>query len=452
MRRIFSVVIIGALATAAYAQQNAVLSAQDASALYRRSLQLLESTSAAVPGLVRAAAPVLENARQAQQNLESGPAGHAGLTYDLLTNLRAYLALADSIPKPYPFPEEGRRQFAELRDAVERIESHFRATLDLKERQLRSPDRDNLRRYADDDAKLLKALPGDKRIVFLGDSITDGWRLNEYFPNRDFVNRGISGQITAEMLDRMKADVIDLKPAAMLVLAGTNDIARGVPLSTIENNLTMIADLADHYKIKPLFASVLPISDYHKDVNPRYEMTKLRPASSILELNRWLEGFCKQRHYAYVDYFSQMVDPAGYMKTDLADDGLHPNSAGYRVMGPIAMEAIEHNVGRPVAPPPAVITSSTRKRTTKVQAPKPEPVEAAKAAKDSEMPAPMPPARKRPAPPRPAPVAAAPVTPAPAPKATADAKPAETPDAAAKTKKKKESFFKRTYPSTPPPQ
>src|SRR5438552_1697650 len=83
---------------------------------------------------------------------------------------------------------------------------------------------------ADDDAKLLKAVPGDKRIVFLGDSITDGWRLNEYFPNRDFVNRGISGQITAEMLDRMKADVIDLKPAAMLVLGGTNDIARGVPL------------------------------------------------------------------------------------------------------------------------------------------------------------------------------------------------------------------------------
>jgi lysophospholipase L1-like esterase len=472
MRRIFLPVIIAVLATAAYAQQNALLSAQDASALYKRSLQLLESTSAAVPGLVRAAAPVLENCRQAQQNLETGPAGHAGLTYDLLMNLRAYLALADSVPKPYPFPEEARRQFAELRDTVERIESHFRAALDQKERQLRSPDRDNLRRYADDDAKLLKAVPGDKRIVFLGDSITDGWRLNEYFPNRDFVNRGISGQITAEMLDRMKADVIDLKPVAMLVLAGTNDIARGVPLSTIENNLTMIADLAEYYKIKPLFASVLPISDYHKDVNPRYEMTKLRPASSILELNRWMEAFCKQRHYPYVDYFSQMVDPAGYMKADLADDGLHPNSAGYRVMGPIAMEAIEHNVGRPVAPPPAAITSAPKKRVTKVRPPKPEPVEAAQAAKESETPAAMPPARKRPAPPpvaaaqaptpapapppaptRPAPVAAAaPAAVTPSPKASAAAKPAEKTDDAAAKKKKKESFWKRTYPSTPPPQ
>ena len=481
MQRIFSLVIIAVLTTAAYPQQNAQLSAQEAAALYRRSLQLVESTSAAVPGLVRAAAPVLENARQAQQNLENGPPGHAGLTYDFLVNLRAYMALSDSLPKPYPFPEEGRRQFTELRDAVERIESHFRASLDQKERQLRSPDRDNLRRYAEDDAKLLKAVPGDKRVVFLGDSITDGWRLNEYFPNRDFVNRGIGGQITAEMLDRMKADVIDLKPAAVLVLGGTNDIARGVPVSAIENNLTMIADLADHYKIKPMFASVLPISDYHKDVNPRYEMTRQRPPATIVELNRWLEAFCTQRHYPYVNYYSQMVDSAGYMKTDLADDGLHPNSAGYRVMGPIAMDAIEHNLGQPVPPPPAAITSSSRKRVTrvrppkpvepvhtaqapvesapppavtsatkkraaKVQAPKPvEPAVTAQAPVESAPPAPAPAARKRPTPtPAPAPVAAAPAAPTPT------AKPAD--DAAKQQKKKKESFWRRTYPSTPPPQ
>src|ERR1700730_10471525 len=118
MRRIFSLIII--LTPASYAQQTAQLSASDASALYKRSLQLLESTSAAVPGLVRAAAPVLENCRQAQQNLETGPEAPAGLTSHLVMNLRAYLALADSVPKPYPFPEEARRQFAELRDTVER--------------------------------------------------------------------------------------------------------------------------------------------------------------------------------------------------------------------------------------------------------------------------------------------------------------------------------------------
>jgi len=325
-----------------------------------------------VPGLSQAGGPVLENARQALISLESGPAGSVTPTYNLLTNLRAYLVLAESVPKPYPFPEEGRRQFAELRDSVDRVESHFRATLEQNERRLRNPDRDNLRRYAEADLKLAKAATDRKRIVFLGDSITDGWRLNEYFPGREFVNRGIGGQVTGEMLGRMKADVIDLKPAGMLVLAGTNDIARGVPLSTIVNNLVMIADLADAYKIKPMFASVLPISDYHKDVNPRYEMSKLRPPSVILDLNRWLEAFCKQRHYPYVDYFSPMADPRGYMKSELADDGLHPNSAGYRVMGPIALAVIDRNFG---PPPAAPVVASKRGAKTRSPQPVADPVE-----------------------------------------------------------------------------
>ena len=384
MRRIFPglilvTLILAALAPAIYSQPSPLLPAQAESELFHRSLQLIESTSAAVPGLARAAAPVLENARQALVNLENGTPGNSALIYDVLLNVRAYLSLADSLPKPYPFPEEAHKQFGELRDSADRMESHFRATLVRNQRQLRNPDRDNLGRYADADAKLAKPLPDQKRIVFLGDSITDGWRLNEYFPGRDFVNRGISGQITGEMLGRMKADVVDIKPAAMLVLAGTNDIARGIPLATIENNLTMLADLADTYRIKPIFASVLPISDYHKDVNPRYEMSKVRPPSAILELNRWLDAFCKQRHYGYVDYYSQMVDQAGYMKTDLADDGLHPNSAGYRVMGPLATAAIDHAVvvhPPPPAPAAAPVTTSSKKRVvSKVRAPKPEAAE-----------------------------------------------------------------------------
>ena len=446
--------------------QNALLPAKDAAALFERSVQLIESTSATVPGLVRAAAPVLENARQALTNLRNGPAGHAGLVYDLLVNVRAYLALADSLPKPYPFPEEGRRQFAELRDASERMEAHLRASLDQKERQLRSPDRDNLTRYSDADARLAKPGPGDKRIVFLGDSITDGWRLNEYFPNRDFINRGISGQITGEMLGRMKADVIDLKPAGVLILAGTNDIARGVPLSAIENNLTMIADLADAYRIKPMFSSVLPVSDYHKDVNPRYEMSKVRPPAEILELNRWLEAFCKQRRYPYIDYFSKMADASGSMRAELADDGLHPNSSGYRIMGPIALETIDRNIAHPAAPAPAAISSSTpattpKKRVAKVRPPKPvsepepaPPAPVATAVKPA--PAPVKTAERKPAKvvskPAPAPVVQAPSDSHPAAAKPAAAKPAAKKDDAtgAAAKKKKESFWKRTYPDTPP--
>ncbi len=324
--------------------------------LLRRSVQLIESTSASVPGLTRAAAPVYENARQALINIEAGPARHPGLLYDLIINLRSYLALADSVPKPSSLPDEARKQFTELRDSLDRLQTHFRVTLDQLQTQVRNPDRDNLRRYADANAKLAKPEPG-KRVVFFGDSITDSWRLNEYFPGRDFVNRGISGQVTGEMLGRMKADVIDLRPAAMLILAGTNDIARGTSLLAIENNLLMMADLADVYKIKPMFASVLPVSDYHKDVDPRNEMTKLRPPSTILELNRWIENLCKQRNYSYVDYFSKVVDSAGQFKAELADDGLHPNAAGYRTMAPIALEAID----RRITNPPAVVPNKRTK-------------------------------------------------------------------------------------------
>jgi lysophospholipase L1-like esterase len=318
--------------------------------LYNRTVQLMESTSVAVPELARAGAPVVENARQAMATLRATPSQHGGLTYTFLTNLRAYLALADSVPKPFPFPEHAQKQFSELRDGYHRLDVHFRALLEQKESQLRNSDRDNLARYAEANLKLGPPQPGRPRVVFLGDSITDGWRLNEYFADRDVVNRGISGQITGEMLGRMKADVLDLRPAMVLVLAGTNDIARGVSLRTIQNNLTMIADLAEAHKIKPAFASLLPVSDYHKDQNPQYEQTKRRPPQTIREINQWLANFCRQRSYPYVDYFSAMADASGHLKADLSGDGLHPNSAGYRIMAPLAQAAIEKAAAPEVKP------------------------------------------------------------------------------------------------------
>ncbi|MBM3774514.1 MAG: capsular biosynthesis protein [Acidobacteria bacterium] len=259
------------------------------------------------------------------------------------------MALVDAVPRPQPLPLEARRQFTETRDILDRLESHFRALLDQKEAQLRSPDRDNLRRYAEANQKISPPLPGRPRAVFLGDSITDGWPVNEYFPDRDFLNRGIGGQVTSEMLGRMKADVIDLKARVLLVLAGTNDIARGAPVKTIQNNLSMIADLADRNNVRPLFASVLPVSDYHQRVNPSFLRTTARPPSTILELNRWIQSFCAQRGYLYVDYFKAMVDASGHLRAELADDGLHPNSAGYRVMAPIALAAIEKELASGVS-------------------------------------------------------------------------------------------------------
>jgi lysophospholipase L1-like esterase len=320
---------------------SAQLSEGDALALLRRISQLMEATMLATPGMNRAAAPLAENVKQALVNIESTSAQNAGQVYILLANVRAYLALSDALPKQYPFAETARKQTAELRDSVDRMDADFAALLESRDEQTRTPDRDSLKRYADENARLGPPSAQSPRVVFLGDSITDGWRLTEYFTGREFVNRGISGQITGEMLGRMMADVIELKPAAVLVLAGTNDIARGVPVATIKNNLVMIADLATYQGIRPLFASILPVSDYHKTATQKIAMTRRRPPATILALNRWLQQFCAQRGYVYVDYFSATVDSAGLLQSDLSDDGLHPNSKGYRVMSPIALKEID---------------------------------------------------------------------------------------------------------------
>jgi len=339
------------LSTAVYAQQTALLGRADVVKAYQQIVNLMESTSIAMPELARAGRPLMENAQQDARSLREGATyNHSAVLYRFLTSIRVYLQLADALPKPQPFAEDARKQLIALRENHDRLEAHFRTLLESKEQQVRNSDRDNLKRYAEANGAVGAPKPGENRVVFLGDSITDGWRLNEYFSGKPYINRGIGGQITGEMLGRMKPDVIDLKPAAVVVLAGTNDIARGVSVATIRNNLTMIADLAEANRIKPIFASILPISDYHKEKDPSFARSRARPPATILELNRWLEGFCKQRGFTYADYFSATVDDRGFLKAELADDGLHPNAAGYRIMGPIAQAAIDRALAP--APPP----------------------------------------------------------------------------------------------------
>lgn len=331
--------VILAAALCAPAQQQPLLNARDYVALAERVSQLAESTSVSAPGLARAAAPMLEDLKQDNINIRIANRATPTNTLALLTHARAYLALADGMPKPYPFTPSGQQQFTELRSAVERLDVHFRALLQVVETQLRGSDRDNLARYAEANKTIGKATA--ERVLFHGDSITDGWRLNEYFPGKDFVNRGISGQITGEMLGRMQADIIDNQPAAMVLLAGTNDIARGVAVATIQNNIKMISDLAEKNGIKVILASILPVSDHHKETNPRFEMTKTRPPGVIAQMNGWLADFCKKRNFIYLNYFDAMVDDTGQLKAELANDGLHPNAEGYRVMAPLVLAAIE---------------------------------------------------------------------------------------------------------------
>src|SRR5579863_20978 len=317
-----------------------MLGQKDADQLATRMLQLMESTAVAVPGLIRASEPVKQNAEATFTAIQRTPL-NPPLTYQFINQIKAYLALADSIPRPYPFPAAADQQYAELREGLQRIQTHFEATLEAQTQveQKRDGDPNNLKRYAEADSKMLPPakLP---RIVFLGDSITDAWRLNEYFTGRDFINRGIGGQTTMQMLARFGQDVVSLNPKALVVLGGTNDIAAGISLNQIEDNLTMIGDLAKAHGIKPVFGSILPVSDYHKDTDPRFEMTTNRPPATIRSINSWIQSYCQSQGFVYLDYYSAMIDSAGQLQADLSDDGLHPNAKGYRVMSPVALEAI----------------------------------------------------------------------------------------------------------------
>ncbi len=255
---------------------SALLSNGQVTQLCGRMVELMEAEGVAISDLQRASAPVIEATRQNCLQLQIEP-GRAAHTFALLSNVRAYLTLADALPKPFPFPEAAERQFTELRDDFMRLDSHFRALTVAEDARLVNPDPANLARYAEANRLLAAPHPDKPRVVFFGDWITDFWRLNEYFPDSDYVNRGISGQTTGEMLQRFQADVVSLHPEAVLILAGTNDLARGISVGAIENNYLAMATLAQAGKIKVIFASVTPVSDYHKDQNPAYERTPGRP-------------------------------------------------------------------------------------------------------------------------------------------------------------------------------
>jgi lysophospholipase L1-like esterase len=198
-----------------------------------------------------------------------------------------------------------------------------------------------LARYREANAALARPAAGENRVVFFGDSITDFWKLADYFPGRPYVNRGIGGQTTPQMLVRFRQDVIDLDPKVVVVLAGTNDISGNTgPMRNedIEANFASMAELARAHGIKVVFSSVLPIHNYTEDSK---ELFAQRSPARILALNEWMKDYCAKNHLVYLDYFSALADDKGLLKKDLADDGLHPKAAGYKIMAPLAEAAIE---------------------------------------------------------------------------------------------------------------
>jgi len=201
-------------------------------------------------------------------------------------------------------------------------------------------DYGQLTRYREANEKLGAPAPGEKRVVFFGDSITDIWHLDDYFPGKHYVNRGIGGQTTSQMLVRFRQDVIDLHPKVVVILAGTNDIAGNTgPIRNedIEANYASLYELAHANGIHVVYSSVTPVSNYTEKSKDFFAQ---RPRKRILQLNEWLKSYCARNHVVYLDYFDAMVDDKGMLREGLSEDGLHPNDAGFKVMAPLAEKAI----------------------------------------------------------------------------------------------------------------
>ncbi|HEY6118476.1 MAG TPA: SGNH/GDSL hydrolase family protein [Pyrinomonadaceae bacterium] len=203
-----------------------------------------------------------------------------------------------------------------------------------------------LARYRDENSRVQPRAKNENRVVFLGDSITDSWdnpTNGGFFPGKPYVDRGISGQTTPQMLIRFRADVIALNPRVVVILAGTNDLAGNTgptTLAAIEDNLRSMAELARVNKIRVVLCSLLPVSDYETRDGKPIIQTARRPPAEIKELNHWMKSYASQNHLTYLDYFSAMADDKGFLKDELSNDGLHPNIKGYEVMNPLVEAAI----------------------------------------------------------------------------------------------------------------
>lgn len=212
--------------------------------------------------------------------------------------------------------------------------------------QAKLADWPQLGRYRSANAALAPVAAGEQRVVFYGDSITDGWGRkagteSTFFPGKPYVNRGISGQTTPQMVVRFRQDVINLHPAAVVILAGTNDIAGNTGPMTpemTEDNFRSMADLAKANGIKVILASITPAFDYPWKRG-------MEPAPKIKALNAWMKEYCEQNGYTYLDYYTALTDDEGGMKPGTSSDGVHPTAKGYAIMEPLAQAAIDKTLG-----------------------------------------------------------------------------------------------------------
>jgi lysophospholipase L1-like esterase len=211
---------------------------------------------------------------------------------------------------------------------------------------MRLQDWPNLGRYREANRTVGAPTTGVARVVFMGDSITDSWqqpKFGGFFPGKPYVDRGISGQTTPQMLLRFRPDVIALGAKVVVILAGTNDIANNTGPMTdevIEGNLASMAELAKANGVRVVFSSILPVSESHTKPGELPQTTR-RPMSRINALNAWLKKYAAANGHTYLDYFTPMADANGLLRPELSEDDLHPNAAGYAIMAPLAEAAIQ---------------------------------------------------------------------------------------------------------------
>ncbi|OIP84501.1 MAG: acylhydrolase [Porphyromonadaceae bacterium CG2_30_38_12] len=215
----------------------------------------------------------------------------------------------------------------------------FTSTLLLSSLFVNAQDWPDLNRYKAENSLLKSPVNGEKRVVFMGNSITEAWKNSspEFFTNNPYICRGISGQTTPQMLVRFRQDVISLQPKVVVILAGTNDIAGNTGTSTLEmiqDNLASMAELANANGIRVVLSSVLPVLDYPWKKG-------LEPAEKIITLNAWINTYCEKKGFIYLDYFTPMANEKHGMKAELTNDGVHCTAAGYAVMEPLAQKAIK---------------------------------------------------------------------------------------------------------------
>ncbi|MGB7846068.1 MAG: SGNH/GDSL hydrolase family protein [Candidatus Acidiferrum sp.] len=203
-----------------------------------------------------------------------------------------------------------------------------------------------LSRYHEANTTLVAPAKDEERVVFMGDSITDMWQYPQFggfFPGKPYIDRGIGGQTTPQMLLRFRPDVLALHPRAVVILAGTNDIAGNtgpLTLEETEGNLASMSELAHAHGIRVVLASVMPVNDVTTPDGKKIMQTGKRPPEKILALNEWIKKYAAEHGDVYLDYFSATVDDKGFLKSELTNDGLHPQAKGYAIMAPLAEKAI----------------------------------------------------------------------------------------------------------------